>query len=88
VRGKHEKLFICVKGEGLGVPAERDRPESVVYAERTEHSKKPEVFYEIIEAMYPGRTRIELFARGELQREGWKTWGMEAAVAEKERGGV
>jgi hypothetical protein len=27
--------------------------------------------------MYPGRTRIELFARGE-PREGWKTWGIES----------
>jgi N6-adenosine-specific RNA methylase IME4/ParB-like chromosome segregation protein Spo0J len=77
VRGKHEKLFICVKGVGLGVPAEQDRPESVVYAERTEHSKKPQVFYDIIERMYPGRSKIELFARGEA-REGWKTWGLEA----------
>jgi N6-adenosine-specific RNA methylase IME4 len=79
-RGKHEKLFICVKGDGLGVPAEQDRPESAVYAERTEHSKKPLIFYEIIERMYPNHTRIELFARGEEAiREGWaKPWGDQA----------
>jgi N6-adenosine-specific RNA methylase IME4 len=77
VRGKHEKLYICVKGEGLGVPAEEDRPPSVLFADRTEHSKKPEVFYEIIEKMYPNRTYIELFARGKA-RDGWKTWGLEA----------
>src|ERR687892_312751 len=86
VRGKHEKLFICVKGEGLGVPAQQDRPESVVYAERTEHSKKPEIFYDIIEQMYPGRKYLELFARGEV-RVGWKTWGLEAKEEEKKKGG-
>lgn len=79
VRAKHEELFICVKGEGLGLPAEQDRPESVVFAERMEHSRKPEIFYEIIDDMYPGRTRIELFARGEA-REGWKTWGLEVTT--------
>ena len=81
VRAKHEELFICVKGQGLGIPAEADRPPSVVYAERTEHSKKPEIFYSIIERMYPGRTRIELFARGK-PREGWKTWGLETTTEE------
>jgi N6-adenosine-specific RNA methylase IME4 len=30
--------------------------------------------------MYPGRSRIELFAKGE-PREGWKTWGLEATAA-------
>lgn len=78
VRGQHEKLYICVKGEGLGVPAEEDRLPSVVFADRTEHSKKPEVFYSIIERMYPNRTRMELFARGK-PRDGWKIWGLEAA---------
>ena len=64
VRAKHEELFICVKGYGLGVPAEQDRWESVISAERKEHSEKPEIFYEIIEKMYPRRTRIERFREG------------------------
>ncbi|MFL6524403.1 MAG: MT-A70 family methyltransferase, partial [Nitrososphaera sp.] len=37
------------------------------------HSKKPEIFYSIIERMCPNRTLIELFARGK-PRDGWKTW--------------
>jgi N6-adenosine-specific RNA methylase IME4 len=81
VRAKHEELFICVKGDGLGIPAEADRPPSIIEAERTEHSKKPEIFYSILERMYPNRTRIELFARGKA-REGWKTWGLETAEEE------
>ena len=51
----------------------------MVYAERTEHSKMAEVFYEIIEQMYPCRKYLEMFARGEVARAGWKTWGLEAA---------
>jgi N6-adenosine-specific RNA methylase IME4 len=79
VRGQHEKLYICIKGDGLGIPAEQDRPPSVIHAPRTKHSKKPEIFYSIIERMYPNRKRIEMFARGK-RREGWETWGLEAGV--------
>jgi N6-adenosine-specific RNA methylase IME4 len=83
-RGQHELLLLGVKGKGIGVPAEADRPSSVLVAPRTEHSKKPPEVYEMIEKMYPGRTRIEMFARGE-PRKGWKTWGLEATVTEAER---
>jgi N6-adenosine-specific RNA methylase IME4 len=79
-RGQHELLLLGVKGNGLGVPAEVDRHSSVLFAPRMEHSRKPAKVYELIEAMYPGRTRLEMFARGEA-REGWKTWGLEAATA-------
>jgi N6-adenosine-specific RNA methylase IME4 len=54
----------------------------VVYAERIEHSKKPDVFYDIIERMYPGRTRIEMFARGK-PRPGWTAWGNEVVEQEE-----
>ncbi len=39
------------------------------------HSRKPEVFLDLIETVTPG-PRIELFAR--RQRLGWDTWGNEA----------
>jgi N6-adenosine-specific RNA methylase IME4 len=72
VRGKHEELFICIKGKGLGLPAEKDRPESVIFAERTEHSNKPDIVYKIIERMFPHRKYIELFARGShITKTGW-----------------
>lgn len=85
-RGKHEHLLLAVKGAGLGVPAEANRRPSVLLAPRIEHSRKPTEVYEIIEKMYPNRTYIELFARGQ-PREGWKTWGLEAteAVEEEEK---
>jgi N6-adenosine-specific RNA methylase IME4/ParB-like chromosome segregation protein Spo0J len=76
-RGQHELLLLGVIGEGLGVPAEGDRHSSVLFAPREEHSRKPTEVYEIIEKMYPGRSYIEMFARGE-PRVGWTAWGLEA----------
>jgi len=72
---KHEQLLIGTKGKGIGMPLPENKPESVIFAERTEHSKKPDIFYEIIEKMYPNHSKIELFARN--KREGWEAWGNE-----------
>jgi N6-adenosine-specific RNA methylase IME4 len=71
-RAKHELLLIGKRGE-LPMPDPANRPESVVLAPRGEHSAKPEVFYQIIERMYGGLPKAELFARTE--REGWHQWG-------------
>lgn len=73
-RSKHELLLIGRRGDP-GVPAESERPDSVFEGLRTEHSRKPEVAYELIETMYPERTYCELFARSE--RDGWTSWGNE-----------
>lgn len=73
-RGQHEILFIAKKGNPP-VPKEKDRFSSVIYADRTQHSKKPEIVYEIIERMYPAAKYLELFARN--NREGWTSWGNE-----------
>lgn len=73
-RQQHEILLIGV----IGLPPQSDpssRPGSVVEAPRTEHSKKPEVFYEIIEGMYPDTKKVELFCRD--PRDGWDAWGNE-----------
>jgi N6-adenosine-specific RNA methylase IME4 len=40
-----------------------------------QHSKKPEVFMDLIERVSP-QPRLELFAR--RQRLGWDTWGNES----------
>jgi N6-adenosine-specific RNA methylase IME4 len=42
---------------------------------RTEHSRKPDVFLDLVEQVSPG-PYLELFAR--RQRLGWDTWGDEA----------
>lgn len=71
-RGQHEILLIARRGE-IPVPKPADRTSSVVSATRTEHSKKPTEFYEIIERQYPELSKLEVFARN--QREGWNSWG-------------
>lgn len=71
-RGQHEILLIARRGE-IPVPKPADRTSSVVVATRTEHSKKPTEFYEIIERQYPELSKLEVFARN--QREGWNSWG-------------
>jgi N6-adenosine-specific RNA methylase IME4 len=76
VRGQHELLLIGKRGD-FPVPGESVRPPSVLHAPRARHSEKPEQAYELIEAMYPTASRIELFARGE--RAGWERWGAIAA---------
>ena len=48
----------------------------MIAAPRGKHSEKPEIFYEIIERMYPELPKIELFAR--RARPGWAAWGNEA----------
>ena len=59
------------KGRPLPIADESIR--NTVLAPTTEHSAKPYVVHERIEALYPQASRIELFARE--QREGWYCWG-------------
>lgn len=77
-RNQHEILLIAKRGT-LAPPEPSDRPPSVLHAPRAAHSAKPEEFYELIEKMYPGAPKLELFARGE--REGWSVWGNQARAA-------
>jgi len=73
---RHEILLVCVKGQCQ--PDVRKLFDSVITEKRTEHSRKPAVFYEIIDTIYPNGTRLEMFCRGS-GRKGWTTYGLEAA---------
>ncbi len=73
-RQRHEILLIATQGSP-GTPSETDRPDSVIDAAREEHSRKPVVFYETIETMYPKAEKLELFCRE--PRDGWTAWGNE-----------
>lgn len=74
-RIQHELLLIATRGN-IPPPETDNRPASIVKFKRsTKHSEKPEVFYEIIEKMYPELPKIELFAR--RAREGWTSKGNE-----------
>lgn len=68
---RHEFLLICVRGSCQ--PDVRKLFDSVQSIERTEHSKKPDEFYSIIETLYTHGDRLEMFAR--RPRTGWKTYG-------------
>jgi N6-adenosine-specific RNA methylase IME4 len=49
---------------------------NLIVAPVREHSRKPDDAYEMIEAMFPARPRVELFAR--TARPGWDAFGNEA----------
>ena len=58
VRQKHELLLIATKGDHMTPPPDK-RPESVLCADRTKHSKKPLEFYDLLDGMYPDTKKIE-----------------------------
>lgn len=50
----------------------------LVKAERTYHSKKPDIIYKLIENLFGDLPRIELFARQYV--EGWDCWRKRSAI--------
>lgn len=72
---QHELLLVMTRGSCL--PHVSQLPRSVIAVKRTEHSRKPHEFRELIDTLYPHGQRIELFARG--SHDNWKCWGNEAA---------
>lgn len=68
---RHEFLLICTKGSCT--PDVQRLFDSVVSIERTEHSRKPAEFREMIDTLYTHGNRLELFARE--APEGWDVWG-------------
>jgi N6-adenosine-specific RNA methylase IME4 len=75
-RKGHEHLLLCVRGEAM-VPEPPDRPDSVILAERTVHSRKPADQYSVIERVSRrvDGGRVEIFAR--TRRPGWASIGNE-----------
>lgn len=71
-RNQHEILLICKRGE-IPPPQAGTQPSSIYSEPRGRHSAKPQFFYEMIEAAYPGLAKIELFCRS--PRDGWSVWG-------------
>lgn len=74
LRGSHEACLLAVRGSGFAVRTDRRDLSSVVLAERTRHSRKPEQVRELIEARSHG-PYLELFARRPVP--GWVVWGNE-----------
>lgn len=66
---------ICLLGARGSMPVASKSERQVILSPVREHSRKPPEQYERIEAMYPGRRYLELFARE--RRSGWAAWGLE-----------
>ena len=81
-RAQHELLLIARRGN-IPPPLPGTQSSSVIFADRGEHSVKPDVFYELNEGLYPGVGKIELFARS--RRDGWEAWGNQATAGAREQ---
>lgn len=83
---RHEILMIATRGNCTSDST--TLIDSVQSIERTEHSRKPERFRELIDTMYPYGERVELFARGKLPA-GWAGFGneFEEKTSAREDGG-
>lgn len=68
----HELLLIGRKGKALHDITKRSN--SWIEADVSAHSKKPEAFAEMIDAMYPGFSKLEMFARQPRSKE-WSVFG-------------
>jgi len=77
VRFSHEYLLWFYLPGKMLMPDidQRGKYMTVIREPATAHSRKPTAAYEMLEAMFPGVEKIELFARQE--RAGWDCWGNE-----------
>jgi N6-adenosine-specific RNA methylase IME4 len=68
---------MCLVGRKGSIPKPRGRRNVCQFYQekRTEHSKKPNEIRNLITAMFPTQSKIELFAR--QKTEGWDVWGNE-----------
>lgn len=72
-RNQHELLLVGCKGNFS--PPEVEKRISSVYSEkRSEHSKKPEYYYQLIESMFPDGKYLELFSRKQNNNK-WTVYG-------------
>jgi len=74
VRWCAEFVVFGVRGK---LPTLRNNALGIVFAERRQHSEKPEELYELVRSLSPG-PRIDIFARRE--RPGFVAWGDEVAI--------
>ncbi len=74
LRGQHELLLFAVKGKGTLVRTDDKSIPSVFHASRTQHSRKPDSVYEMIERRSKG-PYLDMFSR--RMRDRWTCWGDE-----------
>lgn len=74
-RNVTELVLFGIKGKNARTLSPGRRQVNFIATQKREHSRKPDEFYDIVEACSPG-PYLELFARG--QRNGWNVWGNQA----------
>ena len=74
-RNTTELVLFGTRGKNARTLAPGRRQVNILKTQKREHSRKPDEFYDIVEACSPGPF-LELFARG--SRPGWTTWGNQA----------
>ena len=76
IRYTHEYLLYMYKGKFTSVAKEvRGKYASVIKEQNTVHSRKPLISYLMIEELYRGGSKLEMYAR--RQRNGWDSFGNE-----------
>jgi len=71
-RANDEPCLLATRGK---MPVARRDIQALIYSPVREHSRKPDDQYRKIEALYPNKKYLELFAR--RKRDGWDSWGNE-----------
>ena len=74
-RNVTELCLFGVRGKNARTLAPGRRQVNLLGTRKREHSRKPDEFYDVIEACSPPK-RLEMFARG--VRKGWEAWGNQA----------
>lgn len=72
VRNRHELVLVCRRG-GFACPRPAPFADSVLSGGQREHSRKPDDLQDIVDRVWPGLRKLEMFARRE--RAGWSSWG-------------
>jgi N6-adenosine-specific RNA methylase IME4 len=72
LRGKTEHCIMAVKGRPVVTLTNQT---TALEAPMREHSRKPDEFYALVEALCPG-SKLDMFGR--QQRPGWQVWGAES----------
>lgn len=71
LRGQTEHCILAVRGKPVVTLTNQT---TVIHGPVREHSRKPDEFYEMVEALCPG-SKVEMFCR--TPRDGWARWGAE-----------
>ena len=75
LRGQTEHCLLAVRGKPI---VQLTNQTTVLYGKAREHSRKPDEFYQLVEALCPATDRRELFARE--KRAGWVTDAAEESM--------